>query len=49
MKRILDETHKRTRGVIEENRETLDSLAKLLIEKEVVDREEFKKLLQLTA
>ena len=49
VKRILDETHKRTRGVIEENREILDSLAKLLIEKEVVDREEFKKLLQLTA
>jgi cell division protease FtsH len=48
VKRILDETHQRTRGIIEENRETLESLAKLLIEKEVVDREEFKKLLQLT-
>ena len=48
VKRILDETHQRTREIVEENRETLESLAKLLIEKEVVDREEFKKLLQLT-
>jgi cell division protease FtsH len=49
VKRILDETHEKTRSVIEENRETLDALANLLMEKEVVDREEFKKLLQVTA
>jgi cell division protease FtsH len=49
VKRILDETHVKTRNIIEENRETLDALANLLIEKEVVDREEFKKLLQVTA
>ena len=49
VKRILDETYDKTRSIIEEKRETLDSLANLLIEKEVVDREEFKKLLQLTA
>jgi cell division protease FtsH len=49
VKRILDETHERTRSVLQDKREALDSLAKLLMEKEVVDREEFKKLLQLTA
>jgi cell division protease FtsH len=49
VKRILDETHERTRGIVEDKREILDSLANLLIEKEVVDREEFKKLLQLTS
>ena len=48
VKRILDETHQKTRNLIQDKRETLDSLANLLIEKEVVDREEFKKLLQLT-
>ena len=49
VRRILDETHEKTKRVIEENRETLDALANLLMEKEVVDREEFKKLLQVTA
>jgi len=48
VKRILDETHQKTRNLIQDKRETLDSLANLLIEREVVDREEFKKLLQLT-
>jgi len=49
VKRILDDTHDKTQKIIEEKRETIDSLAKLLLEKEVVDREEFKKLLQLHA
>ena len=48
VKSILDETHEKTRKILEEKRETLDSIARLLMEKEVVDREEFKKLLQLT-
>ena len=43
------ETHEKTRGIVEDKREILDSLANLLIEKEAVDREEFKKLLQLTS
>ncbi|MBN2552890.1 MAG: cell division protein FtsH, partial [Spirochaetales bacterium] len=47
VKRILDETHEKTRKIIEEKRDTLDALAKLLMEKEVVDREEFKKLLKI--
>ena len=49
VKRILDDTHDKTRKIIEEKREIIDSLAKLLLEKEVVDREEFKKLLKLPA
>jgi len=49
VKRILDNTHDKTRKIIEEKREIIDSLAKLLLEKEVVDREEFKKLLKLPA
>ena len=49
VKRILDDTHDKTQKIIEEKRETIESLAKLLLEKEVVDREEFKKLLQLQA
>ena len=49
VKRILDDTHDKTQKIIEEKRETIESLAKLLLEKEVVDREEFKKLLQLPA
>jgi cell division protease FtsH len=49
VKRILDDTHDKTQKIVEEKRETIESLAKLLLEKEVVDREEFKKLLQLTA
>ncbi|MEE8591859.1 MAG: ATP-dependent zinc metalloprotease FtsH, partial [Spirochaetia bacterium] len=49
VKRILDDTHDKTQKIIEEKRETIDSLAKLLLEKEVVGREEFQKLLQLQA
>ena len=49
VKRILDETHHKTQEILEDKRETLDSIANLLMEKEVVDREEFKKLLQLTS
>jgi cell division protease FtsH len=49
VKRILDNTHDKTLKIIEEKREIIDSLAKLLLEKEVVDREEFKKLLKLPA
>jgi len=45
VRRILDETHDKTQKVIEEKRTLIDSLARLLLEKEVVDREEFKKLI----
>jgi cell division protease FtsH len=45
VRRILHESHEKTRRIIEEKRQLLDRLAKLLLEKEVVDREEFKKLI----
>jgi cell division protease FtsH len=46
VRRILDETRSKTRRIVEEKRSIIDQLAKLLLEKEVVDREEFKKLIQ---
>jgi len=49
VRRILEETHDKTRKIIEEQRPTIETLANLLLEKEVVDREEFKKLLRLPA
>jgi cell division protease FtsH len=45
VRRILDETHSKTRRIIDEKRTIIDKLAKLLLEKEVVDREEFKSLI----
>jgi len=44
VKRILQEAQARTRKLIEEKREVVEKLANLLLEKEVVEREEFKKL-----
>jgi cell division protease FtsH len=46
VRRILDETHSKTRRIVEEKRDIIDRLAKLLLEKEVVDREEFKALIE---
>jgi cell division protease FtsH len=43
--RILEDTHDKTRKIIEEQRHSVDALAGLLLEKEVVDRDEFKRLL----
>jgi cell division protease FtsH len=45
VRRILDDTQDKTRKIIEEKRDLIDALARLLLEKEVVDREEFKKLI----
>jgi cell division protease FtsH len=49
VKRILDDSHNKTRRIIEEKREVIDRLAALLLEKEVVGREEFKALIQQPA
>ena len=49
VRRILDETHTKTRRIIEEKRDIVDRLANLLLEKEVVDREEFKALMHQPA
>jgi len=49
VRRILDETHSKTRQIIEEKRDIIDRLAELLLEKEVVGREEFKALMHQPA
>jgi cell division protease FtsH len=49
VRRILDDSHEKTRRIIEEKRTIIDRLAKLLLEKEVVGREEFKALMQQPA
>jgi len=45
--RIIDEAKSRAKAVIEEHRSALDSIAKELVEKETIEREEFEKLLVL--
>ena len=49
VRRILDEVHEKTTKIIEEQRDIVESLAGLLLEKEGVDREEFKKLIHASA
>jgi cell division protease FtsH len=46
VKRILEQAHDRARKIIEERRATVESLAAVLLEKEVVDREEFLKVVE---
>lgn len=41
VKRIVDEAYERSRKIITEKKKTVEKLAKLLLEKEVVEREEF--------
>jgi cell division protease FtsH len=49
VRRILEEIHEKTTKIIEEKRSVVDSLASLLLDKEVIDREEFKKLIHAPA
>jgi cell division protease FtsH len=49
VKQILEQAHERTTALVEKNRGVLEKLAALLIEKEVVDRDEFKKLIPARA
>jgi cell division protease FtsH len=44
VKRILDQAHETAKGIIEGKRPTVEALAALLLDKEVVDREQFLKL-----
>ncbi len=44
VRRILGEAHDKARGIIQEKRQVVEALATLLLEKEVVEREEFLKL-----
>jgi cell division protease FtsH len=45
IRRIIAEAHERARGVLVEHRETLDSVAAILIERETIERSEFEALL----
>jgi len=49
VKRILQQAHESARKIIEEKRATVESLAALLLEKEVVDRGEFLKIVEAKA
>jgi len=44
IKKIIQDAHKEARDILTKNREILEKLAKLLIEKEVVEADEFKRL-----
>ncbi len=46
VKRILDESHRRTTTILQERRALLEELAGLLLDREVVDRDEFHRLYQ---
>jgi cell division protease FtsH len=47
VKKIIDETYERVKELLTSKKEKLADLAHLLLEKEVVEMEELKKLLQL--
>ena len=42
---MMAETHERVRKILSERRKVLDELARLLIEKEIVEGEELRKML----
>ncbi len=46
VKSIIDKCHERATSILKENRQILDRLAELLIEKERITREEFEKLFE---
>lgn len=43
--RVMEDAHRRVKQILSEKRETLDTLAKLLLEKEIVQGEELRRLL----
>jgi cell division protease FtsH len=45
--RIIEDARERAKKVLEEHRSALDSITKVLVEKETIEREEFEKLLVL--
>ncbi|HEY9595628.1 MAG TPA: ATP-dependent zinc metalloprotease FtsH, partial [Spirochaetia bacterium] len=47
VKHILDEAYERAKKIIEEKRATVEALAARLLDKEVVDREEFLKIVEV--
>jgi cell division protease FtsH len=46
--KIIAEAHVRVRGILSQRRKVLDDLAHLLLEKEVVQGEELRKMLSIT-
>lgn len=47
VKRLIDETYDRVKEILETHRDKLEHLAKVLLEKEVVEGEEFKRIVSL--
>ena len=45
VKRIIDDTYAKAKGIIEEHRGFLNTLAEVLLEKEVIEREEFEQII----
>jgi len=43
--RVMDEAHQRVQGILSQHRKILDDLAHLLLEKEIVQGEELRKML----
>ncbi|KXK31450.1 MAG: ATP-dependent metalloprotease [Candidatus Brocadia sinica] len=49
VKKLIFDTHGRVKGILEENKDRLEILAKLLLEKEVIEGEELRKIISETA
>ena len=49
VKKLIFDTHARVKGILEENKGRLETLAKLLLEKEVIEGEELRKIISETA
>jgi cell division protease FtsH len=45
IRRIVEEGHQTARGILEENREQLERISKILLDRETIDAEQFVKLL----
>jgi cell division protease FtsH len=46
IRRIVEEAHQTAKGILEERREELDRISKILLERETIDADEFVKLLE---
>lgn len=49
VKKLIFDTHTRVKGILENNKDRLEILAKLLLEKEVIEGEELRKIISETA
>ena len=46
LKKVMSEAHQRTKDVLSKNRDKLNKIAKVLIEKETIEKEEFEELMK---